>query len=1021
MNRKDDAVWRQVHLDRYKNTVEAKLIRELEVERNKVLRILQSTKTSDSARRLSAAKFKEITVSLRETYDSLESQFVKSGRDLIGSELEWSTRQLQASTAGLVTSPTAAMVYASIVSNPPAIWMGKKGNIKYVANSPLRQVPAKHHTEINKVLREAYGKGFSQRSAQSKLKVLDRAHQRIDKSFDLARRNVQSEVRTGLQTYAQTARMKTYHENSDIFPWVEYTATLDIRTTEVCGSLDGRTYAAEDPSQPEIPQHWNCRSTYVPKETRGEVLDAERPSVGAGEGYEKGDRTTRTGKVRKPRKGSDKLERGQTAKAGTKFNDWLKQQDKKNPDFVRDYFKSDKRYKAWKQGKLGNIKYTTKDGRQSGIKSLSNTKKVVKQSNMIRSALAEAPVSANSFSTKGIKVTRTFKNDAGKRFGGVWEVGGRFYAKKHGKELGWFDSMDDAAAAVTGKTKLIQPKPKPIIKPDKTTPVDVDVLDVDGNKVGHTHRVKFEDGSYKYKAIKTDGTPEGMYWSSRESARLALLKKIKPKPQPKPKPTSTKMKLIEPVMNPDTGKRLGGVFGQFDPITGLTRYTAKLHGKVIGRYGSKIEARDAVLEKWLAGKTKKAPVKKATPTKSGAPSLSKMRDFTYDEIHLGFKPDSVDMSSGTRVRIHKRVNSKTGKNDYVAVYYDDAGVRHIGGAFRTATDAAVDARLTILGKPKPMHSTGSYQGKSGKVYTSAEEALLEEVEGHNTVKLVDRRIALEKQMDALTAESNTFYEKIRVAKSSDNFAELRRLEKEYNAVDDKIRGVHAEMQHSHQDIANSVKYLFKDMDNLQKNGTHNIKIDTTIGKNLGTVGVKAADQGVLRMKGLLNNKLPPSLKKMTYDTGPDGDRAYAQLWQGFVNTGDSKTIRVMMHEIGHFVEVQNKMFGDAAQEFIKRRSTTGKTVSMKKLTGGNYKKWEIAYEDKFITEYVGKRYNGTEWRKLSGSGDSVYNNNFISEVISMGIEKFTSVDAMVQFALQDPEHFKLILSVIENVRRGGTW
>ena len=73
-------------------------------------------------------------------------------------------------------------------------------------------------------------------------------------------------------------------------------------------------------------------------------------------------------------------------KSGTKFNDWLVIQDKKNPDFVRDYFKSDARYEAWKQGKLGKIKFTSIDGREYNIKALSDTRKVVTESNRVRSS-----------------------------------------------------------------------------------------------------------------------------------------------------------------------------------------------------------------------------------------------------------------------------------------------------------------------------------------------------------------------------------------------------------------------------------------------------------------------------------------------------------------------------------------------------------------------------------------------------------------------------------------------------------
>ena len=43
-----------------------------------------------------------------------------------------------------------------------------------------------------------------------------------------------------------------------------FNAQLDSRTTDICSSLDGKAFAADDPSLPQPPLHYNCRSQLIP-------------------------------------------------------------------------------------------------------------------------------------------------------------------------------------------------------------------------------------------------------------------------------------------------------------------------------------------------------------------------------------------------------------------------------------------------------------------------------------------------------------------------------------------------------------------------------------------------------------------------------------------------------------------------------------------------------------------------------------------------------------------------------------
>jgi SPP1 gp7 family putative phage head morphogenesis protein len=74
--------------------------------------------------------------------------------------------------------------------------------------------------------------------------------------------NAKSVARTAANMVQNRARETVYEANSDIVAGVEYVATLDDRTTDICMALHGNVYAVGEGARP--PQHYNCRSTTVP-------------------------------------------------------------------------------------------------------------------------------------------------------------------------------------------------------------------------------------------------------------------------------------------------------------------------------------------------------------------------------------------------------------------------------------------------------------------------------------------------------------------------------------------------------------------------------------------------------------------------------------------------------------------------------------------------------------------------------------------------------------------------------------
>ncbi|AGN30443.1 hypothetical protein SXAG_00162 [Synechococcus phage S-CBS4] len=86
------------------------------------------------------------------------------------------------------------------------------------------------------------------------------------------RRNGMAIVRTSVQTVSNEVRQATFQENADLVDGVQWLATLDGRTSDICIARSGLVWELPDykPKGHSIgwnggpPAHWNCRSTTIP-------------------------------------------------------------------------------------------------------------------------------------------------------------------------------------------------------------------------------------------------------------------------------------------------------------------------------------------------------------------------------------------------------------------------------------------------------------------------------------------------------------------------------------------------------------------------------------------------------------------------------------------------------------------------------------------------------------------------------------------------------------------------------------
>lgn len=161
----------------------------------------------------------------------------------------------------------------------------------------------------------------------------------------------------------------------------------------------------------------------------------------------------------------------------------------------------------------------------------------------------------------------------------------------------------------------------------------------------------------------------------------------------------------------------------------------------------------------------------------------------------------------------------------------------------------------------------------------------------------------------------------------------------------------------------------------------------------------------IKVSGLMNQGTESlrEVYRLSGGKGADGikeivseaQRAYTNTRSGFMDVGIFERKGTIFHEYGHHVESRTGA-KKASGDWVRSRATSQEEKPLSELTGNpRYKEKEKAFPGKFIDPYVGKIY---------GDGET--------EVISMGIERFSSPGNMRRLRQQDEEHFNLALGLL---------
>jgi len=128
-----------------------------------------------------------------------------------------------------------------------------------------------------------------------------------------------------------------------------------------------------------------------------------------------------------------------------------------------------------------------------------------------------------------------------------------------------------------------------------------------------------------------------------------------------------------------------------------------------------------------------------------------------------------------------------------------------------------------------------------------------------------------------------------------------------------------------------------------------------------------------------------------------------------VNIGQKFSKRLALHEVAHRADYKNPEISLANRDWVRARCEKGGFSSdPSKLSSlapnGKYKDDEIALEDTFVDPYVGKVYP-----------------DMATEVLSMGLEHFSSDKLLTSLYQKDPEHVFLTLGAIKTMHGKDSW
>lgn len=322
----DRLVRHQIYLQRYGKRQERQLSMALKV----FLRKAKKTLSQIPADQLSEASLKNALQLILKEHSEMMDKLIASLNvnlvELSKYEVQFNARALQDYVNINLTTPSPEQVTAGFYFSKMQVSDGKYFSVKEV----LDNFNAHTKSKVAKAVADGYTQGLTTPEIAKAL----------DTVVDLQRHNTMTLARTMTNHTAANARKIFMDENADVLEGYQWVATLDSRTSLLCGGLDGKNFSFNDTQAPMPPSHYNCRSTIIPLVKAEYSLGNEIPST----------RVSQTGQVN----------------SKTTYENWLKKQ----PKAFQDDILGKEKAEIFRRGGVSLDKFVDEKGQSLSLEQL---------------------------------------------------------------------------------------------------------------------------------------------------------------------------------------------------------------------------------------------------------------------------------------------------------------------------------------------------------------------------------------------------------------------------------------------------------------------------------------------------------------------------------------------------------------------------------------------------------------------------------------------------------------------------
>lgn len=254
----DEIIRHQVLIERFKHRKLRDLAQEIKALRDDVAAQLAARGPELADQTITRARLEALLKDLEALSDRIANRMMvdltKDLRELSEYESAWMLRTFDATIPVAVetVTPAAVTVWAAIEARPFNDRLLKDWVRDYTVSQRQRLTGAVRMAVIegqtvDQLIRRIVG---------------TRSEGYTNGIINTSRRGAEALARTAINHTVTMARQETFNQNANILKGVQWKATLDGRTSQICQARDGTVYKVD--SGPRPPAHPNCRSTMVP-------------------------------------------------------------------------------------------------------------------------------------------------------------------------------------------------------------------------------------------------------------------------------------------------------------------------------------------------------------------------------------------------------------------------------------------------------------------------------------------------------------------------------------------------------------------------------------------------------------------------------------------------------------------------------------------------------------------------------------------------------------------------------------